>query len=230
MRMTLRCAFSAVLIAFTAPVFGQSTYSAPFDFHGIKLGSTMAQFAAAAPPEFSTASSQAPHAAQPVCSDSGKTLPHGIHVDPVDEQYGGGACGWGFDLLGNGDLYAATFRVGDSAGMGVFRYIAMPGDGNAKLYHIHIQVQNDSMASVIDGLTAKFGPPSEKRTEPWQNKIGGRFDNTILVWKNSTSQITVRQFALSVDEGSIDYILLDHYRFKQSLKQVSDSSRNGRNM
>ncbi|OMT11829.1 hypothetical protein AQ753_17445 [Burkholderia pseudomallei] len=106
----------------------------------------------------------------------------------------------------------------------------MPGDNQAMLYHIHIQVQNDEISSVISGLTAKFGPPSERRTEPWQNKVGGRFDNTVLVWKNGTSQIVVRQLALSVDEGSIDYILTDHYIYKNSLKQVTDQVRDAGNM
>ncbi|WP_143293771.1 hypothetical protein [Burkholderia pseudomallei] len=228
--MTLLYAFPAALLALAAPVFGQSTYRAPFDFHGIQLGSTMAQFAAASPPEFSNGSTRHAHDAEPVCSDNGKSLPHGIHIDQVDVQHKGGVCGWGFDLLDNGDLYSATFRVGDSTGIGDFRYIAMPGDNQAMLYHIHIQVQNDEISSVISGLTAKFGPPSERRTEPWQNKVGGRFDNTVLVWKNGTSQIVVRQLALSVDEGSIDYILTDHYIYKNSLKQVTDQVRDAGNM
>ncbi|KGX97766.1 hypothetical protein X997_4649 [Burkholderia pseudomallei A79C] len=86
------------------------------------------------------------------------------------------------------------------------------------------------MDSIVNGLTSKFGAPTERRIEQWQNKIGGRFDNIILIWKNAVSQIIFRQLALSIDEGSIDYILTDHYVYKNSFKQITDQARDAGNM
>lgn len=207
-----------------------SAYTAPFDFHGIQLGSTMAQFYAAEPPAFENASSLHPHDAVAMCSDRGTALPAGIRVDSVDADHGGGVCGWGFNLLGDGFYAEASFRVGNSTGMGQFQYIAMPGDNGGRLYHIHLQVMNQSMASVLNGLAAKFGAPTETRTEVWQNRAGARFDNQVTIWRNAISEIVVKQLALSVDEGSVDYILTDHDAYASSLKQATSSSRDASNM
>lgn len=242
MKMAFRYSIVIVLSAVFFGAFGKppkklsetnlklSTYSAPFDFHGIQLGSTMKQFYGAQQPDFDNGSNLHQHDAKSVCSNGVTPLPTGIHHDPIDEQYGGGACGWGFDLLGDGHLNEAFFRVGDEIAVGVFRYIAMPGEDQAKLYQIHIQVPNDAMDSIVNGLTSKFGAPTERRIEQWQNKIGGRFDNIILIWKNAVSQIIFRQLALSIDEGSIDYILNDHYVYKNSFKQITDQARDAGNM
>jgi len=194
-----------------------SSYVAPFDYHGIRLGSTMAEFYAAAPPVFSNYEKGYEKDGHPYCSDQPGDPPAQVFPDPIDLSHGGGSCAWFYNGRSSGPV-ASSLQIGVArADIWDFRYIAMPGEQQGKLYQVTIVFTSNGFQGIVDALTSKFGPPTEVKTQKWENPAGGTFDNDVVVWRNRVSSITVMRMDSDMGNGRLEYILNDHYNYKVHL-------------
>ncbi|SMP71981.1 hypothetical protein [Noviherbaspirillum suwonense] len=197
-----------------APAYGEI-----FDFRGIKLGMTQAEFKAAEIPKEAVPSApiQIPGMRQQVVSSKAECTNDEGAADTVklfvrDKDIGVTECAW----VIREESYSTSARKSPlyAAGAGVkdyrFRFIALPGE-EPKLFSIELETRANRHQELVDALTTKFGPPAESENGTVQNRMGATFENNTVVWENATGQIKVLQRALDIETGLTFFYLKTHF-------------------
>jgi len=194
------CATSATAVPPKKPVARAASKPAAkgapavwYDFHGAKLGMTIAEWKAMTPPVRRDAaySFQTVGDVVAICTNDGDPqTEHSSFYSNKDEQAAGVVlCGYriraryDFDQA-KPDYRPAEVMIGDrSTDYVIYKFL----DG--KLYEIVVSGPTSLVNDVLDGLVAKFGPPSSEINDTVHNKLGGTFDRARKRWFNPVASI-----------------------------------------
>jgi len=192
----------------------EPTPSVLYDFKGARLGMTFAEFQAMPAPtnpvdSWSSAKNQPERI---ICS--GDTYPNGKPVDTVyvsktEAALGIKSCKYARAYkLSFGD-YWNTESSGINIGSWEVRDVTYDFlDG--RLAKIEINSNKNLFSDVVDGLTAKFGPPTKRVDDTTQNKAGATFPHTELYWINPAATIYVETPFTKIDNMYVSYKTADY--------------------
>lgn len=172
-----------------------SSYSEPFDFRGVRLGTTLDDFKHADTIKLTGALSE------PVC-----------HEAPITEQATGESptetiCR--FVTRDGGSPQPSALLVAGGVAVGYdFRFYALPGTGTPRLYRINLTTKSAETLAVIDGLVARFGAATSQQTVQRLTNVGRTVEDRSFIWENKPSLIQVYMFG-NLPGGSIRYELKD---------------------
>lgn len=183
-----------------------------YDFKGARLGMTLAEVRAlplpTEAPYVDTSGSKYSTKYGPMalhCSDEA-TFGRGyeLYVSETEKALGVVVCAYG--------RKATHSFTGDSFDRGVINI----GPRNTpdidykfmdrKLYNIDITAKKDSLNDALEGLTAKFGPPTKVLNDTTQNKAGATFPHTEQTWSNPAAIIMVEAPWSRIDEMHVSYM------------------------
>jgi hypothetical protein len=99
-----------------------------------------------------------------------------------DDQYGDWRCLTGFPIAGT--------SVGNNF---VFR--------SDRLVTVALLFKEEQYQQVRDVLIERYGPPTERGSTAFQNRMGASFENEDLIWRGSLIQLTLDKYFENVDQG-----------------------------
>lgn len=73
--------------------------------------------------------------------------------------------------------YSNDFKIGNAP-----VFILSMSFNDAKLYSVYGSVKSFAYTDLLSAFVAKYGPPSETKSEKWQSKAGATFDNVVSTW------------------------------------------------
>jgi hypothetical protein len=76
---------------------------------------------------------------------------------------------------------------------------------DGKLYEINIGGSDNLLSEVMDGLTAKWGPPTSVINDTTQNRAGATFPHTVKVWLNPVASIRVESPWTKINNMNVTY-------------------------
>lgn len=201
--------FSILLIFFTVSAFADE----PFDFRSAKLGMTLSEFRQLPFPDAQTFVSRTGAAPEVVCTGHPGLDATEIILRPrgVEQVLGVVKCVWAVrgELKLNKSIYYARpmISVGGAQSQDVLYYfVRRPSDGELRLYRISVSsIDSDHFERLSRGLTDRFGPPAKTEHEVVQNRMGAKFPNTTMLWRNSQSVIYAAQRASTIDKMALAY-------------------------
>ncbi|MFD9899696.1 lysozyme inhibitor LprI family protein [Mesorhizobium sp. NPDC059054] len=117
-------------------------------------------------------------------------------------------CSYFYDVqmsYGSPMVMEAGIVLGDVSVMTGFYFI--PDDaGVQRLFWISTEGPSDSFASLQQLMRKAYGEPTQ-RVETWQNKLGNKFENDVLTWSNSSSQIEFRHYGSTINKFELRHTL-----------------------
>ncbi len=170
--------------------------SRAYDFRGLQLGS----------PLYPIASFEFPgkpgSRAKFICSNKQSKFvkqPYDLFfiLHPLEEEMGVFLCQWAKknpsagELPTDKDWISPTINVGTGFSKEISYYFIPPPDSPVpRLFKIHVPLSHGFFEEIAKALTNKFGLPIIIEGEV-QNKMGAKFSNTTLKWKNDESTISL---------------------------------------
>jgi hypothetical protein len=221
-RVVWRIAFLAV----PASAYGADK---PYDFKGIQLGKSQADFRKTSSPN-------------PDPRQHGRVLCTGDDKDQIalwttaDENLSGiTKC----IFFGSFDLSTGLTLHGEQLALDMggskyasyrysFFFVPDPKDHVPKLYRIMLPTNLGAMEDVIEALTDKFGPATNSSTGVVRNKLGAKFTQKTYTWTNSTSQILVQGPWSEIDDMVVVYRLLSLDEFVNNQAQAQRRAQKNR--
>lgn len=180
-----------------------------YDFKGARLGMPVAQWKALEPPAAPAVYVSKYDGPLIVwCSNSvhpdGKPVSETFFLNPVEKSLGIVACSYGrmSRIVGTSFFSPASIKIGQFAASNVeYKFL------NGLLYQIDITGHKNLLSDVMDGLTAKFGPPTTEINDTTQNKAGASFPHTVQTWINPVATIRVETPWTRIDNLNVSYSL-----------------------
>lgn len=199
-----------------------SSYTADYDFRGVRLGMTVSEFRLLPypkeakpydPPQTTPGLRQVVTTVATECTGDQNALSSLNNVD--GREFGVVQCGWvvlrreyteskSLSDIAVGELLARSYS---------FKFIALPGEAEPRLFQIQILTHARGFDDLAASLTEKFGRPTEVVKGAAQNRMGAVFDNNTLIWRNKTGEVSLYQLLDSVDTGLLLYQLNDHTQY-----------------
>jgi hypothetical protein len=170
-----------------------------YDFKGARLGMTMDEWRALPVPATAMPVESPP---QIICSNEPANKDKiGLHIyqSDDDEKIGVVECQY-FAKQQYLGLRSAYLKVGDG-GSDDISYKFLDG----KLYSINIQSSDNLLSGILDGLSAKFGPPTSVVNDTTQNKAGATFPHTVKLWENPVAMIRLETPYTKIDNMDVTY-------------------------
>jgi len=72
---------------------------------------------------------------------------------------------------------------------------------DGKLYEITIFFDQADFDQVMEALKAKYGEPTRKNRQTYENAFGAKFDGDVVVWANAVSEIMIYERAGRTDQS-----------------------------
>lgn len=200
----------AVFLLSATPVLAQT--AEPFDFKGVKLGISIDEFRKMPHPDADD--KDAHYAAKEsavVCTGEKVSISANYTIEPTEvmlydraEQAAGVVkCVWvnkSNDRMAKGKT--AALSLADS-GYAVYDYsfsfIPDPKEGVLRFYRFVGETNRNAFGAVEGALAHKFGKPIITQDEV-QNGLGNRFTRTMVIWRNSVSEIFVTDRSSEVNK------------------------------
>ncbi len=88
-----------------------------------------------------------------------------------------------------------------------YKFIPPPDSAEPRLFEISISFHRVLYNEIAKGLTFKFGKPSVVHNNEVQNKMGASFSDTILLWENEESQISLKERFTDINTSLLMYEL-----------------------
>jgi hypothetical protein len=109
-----------------------------------------------------------------------------------------------------GDLY----RLGATS-TGDFEFMTIDG----VVEGVRASFTTTSFPAVVAAVKAKYGEPTETKNEEVRTRAGGKFPNTVMIWKEPEGELRVRERAgridtmeLSISTSKLQAKLVDEYK------------------
>lgn len=178
-----------------------------YDFKGARLGMALSEWKALpAPVVESSYTSKMEGPLQVWCTSDvgsdGKSLSGIGYPSKVEQSLGVVICRYG-RLFSSGSYRSvspAIIKIGQLMATDVeYKFL----DG--RLYQIDITGSDGLLSEVMDGLTAKFGPPTSEINDTTQNRAGATFPHTVKVWTNPVATIRVESPWTRIDNLNVNY-------------------------
>lgn len=96
----------------------------------------------------------------------------------------------------------------------------LPDDSSVqRLFWIQTSGPAEMAGALVPIMTKAYGEPAH-RVETWQNQVGGKFDNDVYTWDNSSSEINLKHFGDKITVFNLRHTLNPLWqRFDQILDQ-----------
>ena len=206
----MRAALLAFVLLAAPNAVAQSPPGESFDFKGVALGITLDEMRALRPADARAAS------ARVICSGDPEVGAIGyaqIHVSREEQAAGVRRCAYyGPSYPGSSfvDIVGLNMGGGDYAAYDYqFDFFPDASSGEPRLYRIVLTTNVGATRDVLPALRDRFGPPSDTRSEPVQNRMGAQFDRVITRWQRSDASLTVVAPSGRLDRMSVAYRLTD---------------------
>ena len=174
-----------------------------YDFKGARLGMTMDEWRAVAPPALAMPVEAPP---QIICSNEPDNKDKiGLHIYQSDDdrKIGVVECQYFVERQYIG-LRSAYLKVGDGGSEDIsYKFL----DG--KLYSIVILSSDNLLSGIVEGLNAKFGPPTSVVNDTTQNKAGATFPHAVKLWENPVAIIRLEAPYSKIDNMSVTYYTVE---------------------
>ncbi len=102
------------------------------------------------------------------------------------------------------------------------KYTAYLQDGRVGEFRITFPTARAD--EVVSALTKEYGSPSDDREVETQNRLGLKFRNRIVTWRQSDSEITVERRAVDVDTGSATFVAAWYSRATATDQEIGGKS------
>jgi hypothetical protein len=244
-KMVLTCAVLAFFIITTASADNSKSnakkpeetkkettpeYNEVFDFRGIRLGMTKTEFKSMPPPKDTEPSTlhidglrDKVVSVAPECSDDENASSSASEIRYASyKDLGVVTCAWVVsEKYYSESKYISNLSVGSSGAKShEFRFIAMPGEKEPKLYEIQIFTFTRAFADTVSLLSEKFGDPAKIEKSTVQNGLGAIFENNTVMWHNSTGGVVLMQRFGDIESGLLQYTLNDHLDYLLGLQKA----------
>ena len=93
----------------------------------------------------------------------------------------------------------------DGIGSSRFEFFRPNDKEPYRLYSILVLLPERMFKEVSEAFTDKLGKPTGEATQEVQNNFGAKFENRMLVWKNSVSFVMLQQRSGRVDTTAVIY-------------------------
>jgi len=139
-------------------------------------------------------------------------------LSDADKQIGTVKCQWSVARKYSSYLDGAWITVGrGNAKEVIYSFVKTPESSEPLLFNVSIRMNSLAFPSLVDGLTEKFGKPSDTQVIEVKNKVGNSFNSAIAKWENESSSIRLEERYLKIDELGLSYIhkALSGYYYKE---------------
>lgn len=220
--------FGTIFFLCTSLALAQAQKNNAHDFKGIRLGITLDEFKAMAPPPIARSGIDKDFAA---CSNE---KIQGAYIPPpggVEASLGAINCEYGrneYAFQGSSSIryYKSPIVIGSlgyNAMSAIFKFIKKTNDSEPKLYEMEFEFTGDNFQSVADGLKDKFGTPKALNTSV-KNRMGGTFSSKNLIWENQSSIITLEEKGNELDKSLLTYELKSYKAFIRQAKSSANKN------
>ncbi|RWA80471.1 hypothetical protein [Mesorhizobium sp.] len=152
----------------------------------------------------------------PVCSDNLSAL-EGSDADLVDLQY--------YPGQNIGVIKCQFFYKADVGVMQASLFLGSFHPITNDFYFFRVKSKNDepilflisspfvsnAFDDVVKEFEEVFGPPSARSNSEVQNKIGNKFENTDVIYQNTSSEILLSRYGENLDRSLLEYVLVEVY-------------------
>lgn len=132
-------------------------------------------------------------------------------------------CAYFYDYqIGSGSAMVmdAGVVLGDDSVSTSFYFI--PDDsGTLRLFWITTEGPSEWFMSLQQTMRKAYGEP-QHRVETWQNKIGNAFDNDVLTWTSSSSQIEFKHYSSTINKFALRHTLTPLWAKLSKLLEAQD--------
>ena len=184
-----------------------------FDFRAAKLGMSLSDFKQLPFPDAQSYTSRTGNAPAIICTghpglDSIEIL---LRSRGIEQSLGVVKCLWAIqgELKFNRTTYYAPAPInvaGTPSQQILYYFVKRPEDPESRLFRISISgMDTDHFERVAQGLKERFGPPAQLREETVQNRMGAKFSNTIMWWRNAYSSIYLIERSGTIDKMALTY-------------------------
>lgn len=216
----LMCMVAGLARPATAKSPDGQDYPESFDFKGIKLGITPADFKLLPIPKEAMPyiGAAPPGLVQKIASVKSECSSDIVAVKtiyPADKNLGVVECAWVVTEKEYAEhRYVSNLSVGNRGSQTYkFRFIAMPGEPNPRLFSIQIFVDSRAFSDISDLLTKKFGAPLGLADSEVQSGSGPIFQNRSMTWRNRSGSVVFTQRVGDVDTSLLQYSLTDYEKY-----------------
>jgi len=192
-----------LVLSLCALPFGARAQESPYGFRNIDLGITSVEFKKRGFPDLKKWPKVIP-----VCTGDAKIKKIETFVlGALLREAGVTQCGY---LLVESSIGPLIWSV-DFAGIGnyqafyLFSPASLPESQRGRLYHIEIKFPVGRYAEVLAAYTTKYGQPKVV-SEKYKVQSGAEFDNSVSVWENTDSSITLSHYGSSLTSSNVVYL------------------------
>lgn len=199
----------------------------PFDFRGIKLGITRSEFKLYKNPPVLPADTKAWSLVATCSNDPQSRKSDSPYYDKRPSQ---SDCWWEYDSRRKGGeiwrrYTRAKIMVGSDGGDDYrFKFAAMPGDIDHKLYAIELNMPSKDWKQVVDAIAEKFGQPHLDRVS-YTMDSGADVVSDVFVWERKESSIRVVKNVALYNVSSISYSLKKYAAYVWNQDKELESTR-----
>lgn len=191
---------------------------AGYDFKGARLGMTFDEWKAVSPPiNLRESNLGVDEKAPPLriwCSDTryelikGHTIP-AVRLTADEERAGVTTCAYGriIRFMGRPQFSAAFVELGDGLSNHVIYKFR-----ESRLYEIEIEALIKVYPGILEGLTAKFGAPTEDKRDTVTNGYGSDFPRTSKTWARGDSAIHLEAPYKKIDQMKVAFFTPSAWR------------------
>lgn len=198
----------------------------PYDLRGVKLGMTLTEFRALPHPDGKPA--------KVICAGDPETKPLlGPRFYADGDEASGGAIECNYYEFRTSYASSVVPPTWEEVVLNVatvdsfmrYKFVPDPAQNSEQaLYTIIVRSNVGNWATFWSGYTSKYGKPLRISNEPTQNNMGATFDNTVAIWENDESIITLIKRFSRIDNT---YIFYESKRLSNELKRKVEE-KNGR--
>ena len=182
------------------------TLQEDISYRGIPLGSTLDEFRKRRHPD----AGQHPNA-KPICSgDRAMGNTYSLYSLPRElSRVGIIWCQFYEPTKRKSDPWSsANPDFGDARTIDTAFYFTpstFPEEHQQSLYQVSMTIHVNWYGQVLSALTAKYGAPSETRSDKISNGLGASFTNEISIWRGPTTSVQISKYDDTINHSSVQF-------------------------